>query len=619
MNEISSHKENEGAPGEKLLQRIAMIAGVFSFVVCILMVANYIQLKKADPTNMQVITALVDRLNQNPGDTVLREQIRTLDLLARKAYFTSQWQVRMGGYLLLAGLAVMLIALQWIRLRRKINPQLSEEQDLNIFVVQKKARILILSGGGLLLFLSLLFGFLTNRELRQKTSDATKIAAVQSDSTGVQTRPVDSLAASVQGSGEDTTSAVASNTTTLMAGVAEKTAFSQAGSAEAGQPLPASEIYPTFRGPNGNGIAVQKNIPLDWDGPSGKNILWKTATPLPGNSSPVIWGDKIFLTGASETRREVYCLDKNTGKILWTATVPKIPGASSQVPKASKETGFAAPTAAVNAQGIYAVFANGDLIALDHNGKQLWVESIGFPNNHYGHASSPMIYNNMLIIQFDQHTSAKIFAVNTSNGKTIWSANRPVKASWSSPILVPNGASKEVIAAAEPYVAGYDVKTGAELWKLEAITGEVGPSAAYANGIVFTVNDYSKLAAIKLGNPPVQLWESDEYLSDIPSPVATDKYLFVVTSYGVVACYDAQNGTKFWEKELNNSVFSSPVIAESKVYLVDRTGITHIFKVDKEYVSLGEPKLGEPVSCTPAFANGRIFIRGEKNLYCIGK
>lgn len=618
MNEIPDNNGKRGAPGERLLQRIALVAGVFSFVVCILMVANYIQLKKADPTNMQVITTLVERLNQNPGDTILREQIRTLDLLARKAYFTSQWQVRMGGYLLLAGLAVMLIALQWIRLRRKINPQLSEDQDLNIFVVQKKARNLILAGGGLLLFLALLSGFLTNRELRSRTSDATKMAAVQSDSAGVQSPPADSLVASVQPSGTDTSSAIAAKTSSA-ANEAGKAGAAPVTNAGSDQPVPAVETYPTFRGPSGNGIAVQRNIPVDWDGPSGKNILWKTATPLPGNSSPVIWGDKIYLTGASESKREVYCMDKNTGRILWTATVPKIPGASSQVPKASRETGFAAPTAAVNAQGVYAVFANGDLIALDHQGKQLWVESIGFPNNHYGHASSLMIYNDMLIIQFDQHTSAKIFAVNTASGKTIWSTNRQVKASWSSPILVPNGSSKEIITAAEPYVEGYDVKTGAELWKLEAITGEVGPSAAYANGIVFTVNDYSKLAAIKLGNPPVQLWESDEYLSDIPSPVATDKYLFLVTSYGVVACYDTQNGTKYWEKELNNSVFSSPVIAENRVYLIDRTGLMHIFKVDKEYVSLGEPKLGEPVSCTPAFANGRIFIRGEKNLYCIGK
>ena len=235
---MPNSKEMEGAPGERLLQRIAMIAGVFSFVVCILMVANYIQLKKADPTNMQVITALVDRLNQNPGDTVLREQIRTLDLLARKAYFTSQWQVRMGGYLLLAGLAVMLVALQWIRLRRKINPRLSEEQNLNIFVVQKKARNLILAGGGLLLFLALLFGFLTNRELRHRTSDATRIAAVQSDSAGVQSQPADSMVASVQSSGTDTSSTVAAKSSSA-ADEAGKTVATPAPSTGNDQPVPA--------------------------------------------------------------------------------------------------------------------------------------------------------------------------------------------------------------------------------------------------------------------------------------------------------------------------------------------------------------------------------------------
>jgi outer membrane protein assembly factor BamB len=137
--------------------------------------------------------------------------------------------------------------------------------------------------------------------------------------------------------------------------------------------------------------------------------------------------------------------------------------------------------------------------------------------------------------------------------------------------------------------------------------------------MVFSVNDYSKLAAIKIGDQPSVLWENTDYLSDVPSPVATDKYLFLSTSFGLAVCYDALTGEKYWEKEFGNNVYSSPIIAEGKVYLLDMTGIMHIFKADKEYVSIGEPKLGESSACTPAFTNGRIYIRGNKNLYCIGK
>jgi len=115
----------------------------------------------------------------------------------------------------------------------------------------------------------------------------------------------------------------------------------------------------------------------------------------------------------------------------------------------------------------------------------------------------------------------------------------------------------------------------------------------------------------------VIFWEDDEYLSDVPSPVVTNNYLFVPTSYGMMVCYDAQTGTKYWEKEFDNTIYASPIISEGKVYLIDKQGVMHIFKVDKEYVSLGEPQLGEKIVSTPAFSNGRIYLRGYDNLYCI--
>ncbi len=592
---------------KQTLSKISIIAAVFSIVICVLLIANYLQIHKADPINMKVITTLVERLNVNPADSVLRQEIRTLDLLSRKAYFTSQWQLRMGGYLLLAGIIIMIIALQLISMSKKRNPVLSEEHEVNSFLLQKNSRRWIIGGGLTILCLAILFGFLSNNELKEKISKAASASVASSDSTSTIQQPFS------QNNGPSGSITDTASTKAVAAASNPKNIPSDS------KIISSKDNFPSFRGAGGYGNILQKNIPVDWDGTSGKNVLWKTSVPLPGNSSPVIWGDNIFITGATDSKREVYCLDRNSGKLLWTAQAANIAGSSKEAPKVTKETGFASPSPVVNANGVYAVFSNGDLIALDMNGKQLWSQSIGLPQNHYGHSSSLQIFNDLLIIQYDQRTGSRIFAVSTATGKTIWNTSRPVKVSWSSPILVNTAKGTQIITCAEPFVAGYDAKNGNELWKVDAISGEVGPSAAYANGIVFTLNDYSKLAAIKLDPVPVQIWENNEYLSDIPSPVANDKYLFVVTSYGVVACYDPLTGNKFWEKELNTTVFSSPVIAENKVYLMDKTGKMHIFKADKEFSLIAETKLGEGSVCTPAFSDGRIYLRGEKNLYCIGK
>lgn len=590
---------------EILWRRIAIIAGTFSFLVCILLIANYIQVNKADPINMQVINSLVDRLNQNPNDKELREEIRTLDLLARKAYFTDRWQIRTGGYLVLVGIAIMIIALQVISLYRKRQPEVSAENNENNTLAQKNARKWIVIVGVTILVLGLLFAFLSQKDLNYKFSSG---SALQVNNQN-------------ENSKSSTQKITIESSTDSSATIASKPLDNKLkkDSVVANSEMDSKDNFPTFRGPGGNGKAYQKNIPLSWNGPSGLNIVWKTEIPLSGFSSPILWGNKIFLTGASSVKREVYCIDKNSGKIVWATPVESIAGSPALAPKVSSETGYAAPTPATDGKGVCAIFANGDIIGIDMSGKILWSQNLGDPKNHYGYSSSLMIYKDVVLVQYDQRVSPKLIALSTKTGKTVWSTIRPVKLSWSSPILVNTGKRNEVILDSEPYVASYDPATGKELWKIDCISGEVGPSLTYSNGMVFSVNDYSKLAAIKLGEEPKVIWENSDLLSDIPSPVATENYIFLSTSYGTVVCYDSQTGVKYWEKEFNNSIYASPVVAEGRVYLLDRTGTMHIFKVDKEYVSLGEPVLGEKTACTPAFSNGRIYIRGDKNLYCIGK
>jgi outer membrane protein assembly factor BamB len=210
-------------------------------------------------------------------------------------------------------------------------------------------------------------------------------------------------------------------------------------------------------------------------------------------------------------------------------------------------------------------------------------------------------------------------ALSNTTGEIIWSTPRKVKISWASPVVAFTGTRTELMLVSEPYVASYNPDNGQELWKLDCVSGEVAPSLAYSKGIVFSENDNSKLTAIRIGEQPEVLWEHTDFLSDVPSPVATDKYLFLVTGYGTVVCYNALTGIKYWEHDFNKDVFSSPVIAEEKVYLLDRDGMMHIFKADKEYASAGESNLGEKTVATPAFSNGHIYIRGVRNLYCIGK
>ena len=577
---------------DRLWNRIALVAGVFALLICVLLVANYIQIKKSDPVNMTVINSLVERLYANPADSVLRKDIRTLDLLSRKAYFTSQWQIRTGGYLLLALLAIMAIALQVVEYRRKINPVISAEPEDESMLQRRKARKWIVTGGSAILLIAVVFAILASNDMAAKFTSLGKGEVAVTD---------DQPAINLTDNAADSAGVVADSTP-----VRDTAAAAPAVTASA-------DNFPNFRG--NAGLAAKSNIPVSWDGISGQNILWKTALPLPGQNSPIVWGDRIFVTGANASKQEVYCFDRITGKIIWTVKV----GATTKKPNVSEETGLAAPTAVTDGTGVFAIFPTGDIAAIDMNGKKTWERDLGLPKNHYGHASSLMLYKENILVQFDQTSSPKVMALSAKTGKTVWSTDRPVKVSWSSPIVVNTGKRTEIITAAEPYVAAYNPANGQELWKIDCISGEVGPSLAYANGIVFAVNDYSKLSAIKLGEQPSILWENNDYLSDIPSPVASDKYLFLSTSYGTVVCYDAVTGEKYWEKDFGKSVYSSPMIVEKKVYLLDITGVMHIFNADKEFKLIGEPKLGEYSACTPAFTNGRIYIKGEANLYCIGK
>lgn len=603
----------------KLAQRIAWIAAGFALVMSVLLIANFAQTKLNKPIDNKTIPALVKRLSENPGDETLKAEIRAFDLMARKAYFTSQWQIRTGSYLMFLGIIISILAIRYIlSAKSKLNEidRANEVQGLDKLMAQKWV---IYVGSGLIL-IALISGFLASNSLKEymvneNIAEVEEPVAVPNASAEQVAAPAEQTAQSAAPATiENVAPANPSETTTV-------TATPEVATKPAALPTQAElkANYPFFRGPQGDGVAFQKNTPTDWNGAGGKNVVWKVKVPKAGFSSPIIWGNQLFVTGADAQARVVYCYDKNSGNLLWEAVADNIQGSPSGMPKVTADTGLAAPTMATDGNAVFAIFATGDVIALDMSGKRLWARNLGVPDNHYGHGSSLIVYKDKLLIQYDTNRSGKLMALDTQTGTTAWETARNSKISWSSPILVNTGNRTEVILTTNPNVNGYDPQTGKELWNIACLSGEVGPSAGYADGMVFAANEYAKLVGIKIaGGTPEIVWEADEFLPEVSSPLAINGLVFIATTYGVFACIDAKTGEKLWDQEYGDAFYSSPIYADGKVYITDMAGKTHIVKATKDYQLIGTSELGEKSVCSPVFQDGRVYLRGMNQLYCLG-
>jgi outer membrane protein assembly factor BamB len=379
--------------------------------------------------------------------------------------------------------------------------------------------------------------------------------------------------------------------------------------------------WTSFRGPGGNGHAPHANPPLNWGAREGRNVLWKTRVPKHGMSSPVIWEDRLFLTGADDASRVIYCYDTDTGELLWQHDVKSLPGSppDGRLPDVLDETGFAAPTPTTNGRYVAAVFGTGELVCVSMEGQRVWARHLGIPKNHYGHASSLISHGDMLYVQFDQTEDSRLLAFDLASGNPAWQVERGA-VSWSSPILIDNRGRTELILTNSKAVDSYDPGNGKLLWHVECLAGEVASSAAYADGVVFVANEGATASAIDIGShrsEPKLLWQWDEALPDAASPVATEDYLILPTAYAVVSCLDAKTGQVLWEHEFDEGFYSSPIMAKDRVCLIDLSGTMHVFRMGEEFELLGAPTIGEDAYATPAFVDERAYIRGVMHLFCI--
>jgi outer membrane protein assembly factor BamB len=623
----------------KFAASTAIIAAVFTTLVALLMLMNYYQLKAQDPLELKTLEILVEQLKDEPNNDALRNEIRNLDLLARKAFFTNQWQVKTGRYLLLFGGIVCGFALRfYFSARSKISEP--ESDGINEMIARTISQRWIIVAGSLLLILSFAATFAITDHLEFYQADLTADSSGQADESIEVIRitdgtEVDQLSGEESGTAGDVSGA--GGEPTGADGESGTDATSQTGTASGG---PASggakpsltnkgtgsgfarEILANhngFRGPLGNGVSFHKGIPVDWDGSTGRNVIWKAELSKPGYNSPIIWGDKLYVAGADNVGQVVYCLDRNSGKVLWQTDIKDIPGSPAQKPRVTEDTGLSAPTMTTDGIRVYALFGTGDIVALGLDGHIEWARNLGVPDNHYGHSSSLLTWNNRLLLQYDSNKGGRVLSLDSKTGKTQWDKTRKSGISWASPILAEVDGNYQLVLSADPIVAGYDPETGNELWSLECMMGEVGPSPAFGGGLVFAANEYARMVAIKPGSPPTVVWEDDEYMPEVASPVVSDGLLYIATSYGMLVCYDAASGEKNWEEQMNQGFYASPMVADGKLYAMDMDGIMHIYQLGKELKKLGEPALGESSVSTPAFSEGRIYIRGDDYLYCIGK
>ncbi len=386
--------------------------------------------------------------------------------------------------------------------------------------------------------------------------------------------------------------------------------------------------WPMFRGPRGDGVAGVTNAPVAWDVESGAGVLWKVKVPHGGHGSPVVWGDRIFLTGGDVEGRHVMCFDVAKGVLLWDREVAPPAEGFGQPLEVMEDTGVAASTPATDGQRVYAIFATGELVAYDYAGELVWSKFLGVPDSMYGYASSLVVWGDLLVVLYDQGNGrdgkSRLYAFDCASGEKRWERSRPVAASWSTPLVTEAGGKARLMVLGDPWVMGYDILTGDELWRLDCMGTDLAPMPVTAKELLVVVSPGNHVSGLRMdGEGDVtathQAWQYDEFVPDITSPVSDGERVYLLITYGDVVCVDGVKGETLWEESLEVEFNASPTLAGGNVYAFSAEGESVVFAAGGEYREVGRGALGEPVRASPAFVGGRIYVRGLWHLFAIGE
>ena len=427
---------------------------------------------------------------------------------------------------------------------------------------------------------------------------------------------------------------------------------------------PATGSWPSFRGPNAAGVAEGQNLPDTWNGKTGENILWRTPIAGLAHSSPIVWGNTVFVTTAVSTQPnatfkpglygdgdasddrskhqwKVIALDKKTGAVRWERVAVE----ATPVDKRHIKSTYASGTPATNGRIVVAGFGSMGLHAFDVAGNPLWKVEYGridlgaydLPSVEWGPASSPIIWNDLVIIQIDTHADSFLLAVRADTGETVWKTEREEIPSWGTPTVATTPAGPVLVTNASNFVRGYDPRTGKELWRLGKSSKITAPTPIYANGVfviasgrgperpIFVVKADARgdltLPAGETSNAGVA-WSKTARGPYMPTPIIYKGVLYVLANNGLFDAIDLQTGTDVYRQRLpnvGNGFSASPVAADGKIYLSSEDGDILVVGAGPTFTHIATNSMGELVMATPALSEGVMYVRTAAGLFAVGR
>jgi outer membrane protein assembly factor BamB len=429
------------------------------------------------------------------------------------------------------------------------------------------------------------------------------------------------------------------------------------------QTTSAKESWPSFRGPHASGVADGQDLPDHWNGKTGENIRWRTPIPGLAHSSPVVWGDRIFVTSAISSRPDatfkpglygdgdssedrsahkwvLYAIDKRTGKVEWERV------AFEGVPRERRhiKSTYASASPATDGRIVVAWFGSQGVHAYDVAGRSLWSVDLGrvdmgaydIPSYEWGPASSPIIWNDLVLLQCDTQTDAFVLALNARTGETVWKTAREELPSWATPTVVTAASGPELVTNGSKFIRGYDVRTGAELWRLGGSSKITAPTPVVGGGVIIVTSGRrpeKPLYAVRpgargditLGNGNASsaaiAWSRAGRGTYMPTPLIYDGLVYALNNDGVFDAYDVQTGQEIYRhrlKHLGSGFSASPVAADGHIYLSNEDGEIIVIAAGREFREIATNSMGELLMATPALSDGVMYVRSPAALSAIG-
>jgi outer membrane protein assembly factor BamB len=386
----------------------------------------------------------------------------------------------------------------------------------------------------------------------------------------------------------------------------------------------AKNYWSRWRGPSGQGYVEGSGYPDRWS--DTENVIWKVEVPGRGNSSPIVWGDRIFLTSAFDGGRRLALLafDRSNGEQLWETPIPQ-----KGVEHVHEKNGHASATPVTDGQLIYASFGAHGLAAFDFDGEMIWHRQVGTLDNYHGSAGSPVLYKSMVILYQDHQGDSFIVAYDKQTGETKWRKNRSAKTGWGTPIVIRANGRDELIVSSQHEVNAYDPNNGDQLWVAKGNKFEVIPTPTVGHGLVFCSSGRAgpTLAIRPGGKGDVTethvVWQSPKGSPFVPSTIIVGDYLYMVNDMvSVVTSYEAKTGKLMFQGRLGTPQkegFSvSPVTFDGKIFFTNDNGETFVLEAGPELEILHVNRLNARTLASPALVGGRWYFRTESELICIG-